>query len=411
MMANNPLITWLYSCDKIVKNSDRLVTHFMLDGGKLDLTRDYDTFQEIYAKNILEKNCIVELKTDVFKLFIDFDVLSTEKIEMHKYIIDIQEIIKQLYETEALCIVTCADKNKKIKRDSVEYIKQGFHLHWPEIFVNKEIAIKIRAIIVIRFTTMYGKVAGFFENWEKIIDKTVYGHNGIRLIGADKCNISDGIKNYENRVYVIYSVYIGKVHDENATHEYKTNTLKSLKDTSIRCFEPNITRHATLPEYESEEDTDEEKSGFDIIKKSSPIYMAIQKFFINYATGYRVDDVRKIVKMKEKEIYIIESKSKFCQNIDDFHSNNHIFFKLTAFGFCQRCRSERSGNFGCCRDYSSNLIQVSSTLQSALGWKKPKSKVKMDTKDFSVPSLLERLEGNITNKPKFTGPPKKGKNK
>lgn len=410
-MTNNPLITWLYSCDKIVKNSDRLVTHFMLDGGKLDLTRDYDTFQEIYAKNILEKNCIVELKTDVFKLFIDFDVLSTEKIEMHKYIIDIQEIIKQLYETEALCIVTCADKNKKIKRDSVEYIKQGFHLHWPEIFVNKEIAIKIRAIIVIRFTTMYGKVAGFFENWEKIIDKTVYGHNGIRLIGADKCNISDGIKNYENRVYVIYSVYIGKVHDENVTREYKTNTLKSLKDTSIRCFEPNITRHVTLPEYESEEDTDEEKSGFDIIKKSSPIYMAIQKFFINYATGYRVDDVRKIVKMKEKEIYIIESKSKFCQNIDDFHSNNHIFFKLTPFGFCQRCRSERSGNFGCCRDYSSNLIQVSSTLQSALGWKKPKSKVKMDTKDFSVPSLLERLEGNITNKPKFTGPPKKGKNK
>ena len=411
MMANNPLITWLYSCDKIVKNSDRLVTHFMLDGGKLDLTRDYDTFQEIYAKNILEKNCIVELKTDVFKLFIDFDVLSTEKIEMHKYIIDIQEIIKQLYETEALCIVTCADKNKKIKRDSVEYIKQGFHLHWPEIFVNKEIAIKIRAIIVIRFTTMYGKVAGFFENWEKIIDKTVYGHNGIRLIGADKCNISDGIKNYENRVYVIYSVYIGKVQDENVTHEYKTNTLKSLKDTSIRCFEPNITRHATLPEYESEEDTDEEKSGFDIIKKSSPIYMAIQKFFINYATGYRVDDVRKIVKMKEKEIYIIESKSKFCQNIDDFHSNNHIFFKLTAFGFCQRCRSERSGNFGCCRDYSSNLIQVSSTLQSALGWKKPESKVKMDTKDFSIPSLLEKLEGNITNKQKFTGPPKKGKNK
>ena len=410
-MTNNPLITWLYSCDKIVKNSDRIVTHFMLDGGKLDLTRDYDTFQEIYAKNILEKNCIVELKTDVFKLFIDFDVLSTEKIEMHKYIIDIQEIIKQLYETEALCIVTCADKNKKIKRDSVEYIKQGFHLHWPEIFVNKEIAIKIRAIIVIRFTTMYGKVAGFFENWEKIIDKTVYGHNGIRLIGADKCNISDGIKNYENRVYVIYSVYIGKVHDENVTREYKTNTLKSLKDTSIRCFEPNITRHVTLPEYESEEDTDEEKSGFDIIKKSSPIYMAIQKFFINYATGYRVDDVRKIVKMKEKEIYIIESKSKFCQNIDDFHSNNHIFFKLTPFGFCQRCRSERSGNFGCCRDYSSNLIQVSSTLQSALGWKKPKSKVKMDTKDFSVPSLLERLEGNITNKPKFTGPPKKGKNK
>ena len=410
-MASNPLIRWLYSCDKMVKNPERSVTHFMLDGGKLDLTDDYDTFQDIYAKNILEKNCIVELKTDIFKLFIDFDVLSTEEFEMHKYVVVIQDIINDIYNTDARCIVTYADKNKKIKRDSVEYIKQGYHLHWPEIFVNKEVAIKIRTIIVIKFTTIYGKILEFFENWEKIIDKTVYGHNGIRLIGADKCSISDGIKNYENRVYVVHSVYNGKELDKDMTCEYKNNVLKALKDTSIRCFETELTKHSPLPEYESEEDSDEEKSGFDNIKKGSPVYVAIQKFFINYATGYSVEDIRKIVKMKEKEIYIIESKSKFCQNIDDFHSNNHIFFKLTPFGFCQRCRSERSGKFGCCREYCSNLIQVSSTLQSALGWKKPKSKVKMDTKDFSLPSLLEKLEGNITNKPKFMGPPKKGKDK
>lgn len=410
-MSNNPLIRWLYSCDKIVKDLERPVTHFMLDGGKIDLNKDYDTFQDIYAKNILEKNCIVELKTEIFKLFIDFDVLAIEEIEIKEYVFLIQDIIKSIYNIEPLCIVTCADKNKKIKRDSVEYLKQGYHLHWPEIFVNKEIAIKIRTVIVVKFTTIYGKIPGFFENWEKIIDKTVYGHNGIRLLGADKCSISDGIKNYENRVYVIHSVYIGKEMNEDMTSEYINNTLKAVKDTSIRCSETEITNHNSLPEYEIQEDTEEEKSGFDNIKKDDYVYSAIQKFFINYAIGYRAEDIRKIVKIKEKEIYIIESKSKFCQNIDDFHSNNHIFFKLTPFGFCQRCRSERYGKFGCCRDYSSNLIQISSTLQSALGWKRPKSKVKIETKDFSIPSLLEKLEGNITNKPRFSGPPKKGKNK
>jgi len=408
----NPLIQWLYSCDKIVKSSGRNVTHFMLDGGKLDLSEDYEIFQQVYAKNIAEKSCIVELKTDIFKLFIDFDVLAKKVFEIDKYIVAIQEIINEIYAvSENICIVTVADKNKKIMRDTEEYIKQGYHLHWPELLVNKEIAVKIRTFIVLRFTTLFGKIPEFYDNWEKIIDKSVYAHNGIRLLGADKCSTSDGIKNYENRVYIVYSVYKGKQMNTELTEEYKNDTLKALKNTSVRSFEKEFTKYHSLPEYEVEE-TEDENSGFDVIKKSTSVYDAIEKFFKNYATGYQFSDTRKIVKMKDKEIYIIESKSKFCQNIDDYHSNNHIFFKITPFGFCQRCRSERDGKFGCCREYASNLIPISITLQKALGWKTPKPKVKMAQKDFSINSLLEKIEDNITGKPKFSGPgPKKGKNK
>lgn len=410
-MSNNPLIRWLYSCDKVVKTSDRNVTHFMLDGGKLDLTKDYDVFQQVYSKNINEKNCIVELKTNIFKLFIDFDVLSIEEFEINKYVKVIQETIKDIYNIDTICILTNANINKKVKRDDKEYIKKGYHLHWPEILVNKEVANKIRMMIIVRFTTIFGKIPEFYENWEKIIDRTVYEHNGIRLLGADKCSISDGIKTYENRVYIIHSVYLGNEYSENLTNIYKKDTLKSIKDTSIRSSETDITKCNVLPEYVSDEEYNDENSGFDTVNKDSDINKAIQRFFVNYACGYRVEDVRKIIKIKDKEIYIIESKSKYCQNIEDYHSNNHIFFKLTPFGFCQRCRSDRDGKFGCCRDYCSRVIPISMTLRSALGWKIPKSNVKTDTKDFSIISMLEKIEGNLTGKPIFTGPSKKDKKK
>ncbi len=408
--VKNPLIRWLYSCNKVIKNNDTEPTHFMLDGGKLDISQDFNTFQDIYSKNMTQKNCIVELKTDIFKLFIDFDALTTEDIDIDKYANAIQDTIKNIYNFDSVCIITKANKDKKVKREEIEYIKKGFHFHWPEILVNKEVANKIRNVLIVKFTTLFGKIPEFYENWEKIIDKSVYNHNGLRLIGADKCSISDGIKYYEDRVYLVHSVYKGVDYEDLLTIEYKNNNLKALKDTSIRSFETDITITYNLPDYSTEyEETAIENSGFDTVNSDTNIHKAIMRFFSNYASGYKVQDIRKIIKIKDKEIYIIESKSKYCQNIDDYHSNNHVFFKLTEFGFCQRCRSERNGKFGCCRDYCSIYIPISTTLRSALGWKTPKLKIKTESKDFSINSMLEKIEGSLTGKPNFNGPTKKTK--
>lgn len=400
----SPLISWLYSCNKIVRKSDlRTVTHFMLDGGKLDLTEDYTTFQEIYAKNINHKNCIVELKTEFFKLFIDFDVLCKEDFDMECYIKLIQDVITIIYGCKHKCIITKADKDKEIKRDDIIYIKKGYHLHWPDIVVDKETALRIRKYIVIRLTTEYGKVQNFYSNWNNIIDKTVYAHNGLRLVYADKCSISDGVKYYENRIYTI--AYVDD--DKKTLSDY--SIIDIIKETSIRTDIKQITPYKNLPEYEDEEDTIS-CSGFDNIKKDSVAFRGIEDFFRNFATGYKVQDIRKIIKIKDKEVYILESKSKYCQNIQDFHTNNHIFFKLTCYGMCQKCRSERTTERCCCRDYSSNIIPISPTLRTALGWEKPKTKTTV-VKDYSISNLLERLENNITGKPSFSGPTTKSKKK
>lgn len=402
----NPVKIWLESCGKVVRNDpDRPVTHFMLDGGKLDLTGDHDTFQEVYAKNINHKNCIVERKTKYFRFFIDLDILASVNLDITEYIVCIQDCIKNIYSNDFLCIVCGTDCNKIIRREQNEYIKQGYHIHWPEIVVDKELALQIRSNIVIYLTTNFGKVSDMLDTWEKIVDRSVYEHNGLRLIGSDKCSFSDGKPTYENRHYIIHSVFEGNKYNKELTSDYKKDTLKAVKDTSIRTEICTKTRYTNLVEYTEEvEETTTDIGGFIRIQRNSKEYISIEKFFKNYVTGYRVQDIRNILKVKDGGMYIIESKSKYCQNIKDFHTNNHVFFRLTNSGLCQKCRSERVGEFSCCRDYCSSLIPINSTLQSTLGWKKPKSKDNIVAKDFSISNLLETLENNITGKDPFNGP-------
>tara|TARA_Y100000361_G_scaffold29115_1_gene23922 strand:- start:3237 stop:4478 length:1242 start_codon:yes stop_codon:yes gene_type:complete len=411
---DNPLTTWFYSTGKIVTDSNKQnVTHFLLDGGKLDISNDYELFQEMYSKYINCKNCIVERKTDVFKFFIDFDFNSTEVIDISNYIKVIQDVIQHIYQKTYICIITTADKFKENIKSGVKYIKQGYHLHWPDIFVDKDIAKSIRKNIIVRLTTEFGKIESCYDNWDKIIDKCVYDANGLRLIGSDKCSISDGVKHYENRVYIIKSVYNGKIVDSELTNEYISDNLLSIKQTSVRTNINEITKTTNLQIYEETEDTGDTstKKGFVRLDKDSYEYQAIIKFFKNFMPLYRSEDIRIIQKSKENPVYIIATKSKYCQNKGDFHSHNNIYFKLTPSGFCQKCLSESDGEFGCCRDYQSAPIPITPGLESALGWKKPKTKSEEVPvfEKFTLENILFNMENRITNKTQSIGPPKSKK--
>jgi len=409
-MEEHPLNVWFLSTGKLVKDSDKqTVTHFMFDGGKLDLSKDHETFQIMYSKYINLKNCIVERKTEFFKFFVDFDVLSEDIIDLNEYIFVVQNTLSNLYKKDSLmCIITGADKVKEVNKKDKIYMKQGFHLHWPDIIVDKHTAICIRKNLIVNLTNVFGKSEKFHDPWEKIIDKCVYENNGLRLVGSDKCTISDGIKHYENRIYILKDVYIGTKKDTNLFNIYNSDTLKLIKDTSIRSDATRITEIYNLAEYtESEEPVESSCGNLVTIAKSSPEYKAIEKFFKLHATGYRVEDIRSITQVKDKCIYLINSKSKFCQNKNDFHTNNHIYFKLTPSGLCQKCMSENEGMYGCCREFQSAFVPITTSLESSLKWKKPKSKEIKKPEDFSLPSLLEKLENNITGKNSFMGPGKK----
>jgi len=398
---DNPLKLWFYSTGKIVKDTS-ISTHYSMEGFKLNLTEDYNTFQELYAKHIKCKNCLVEKKTEFFKFFIDFDVLSEIIIDEEPYLKCIQDVIFNIYNIKNLkCISTVPNKNIKIVKEDKTFIKQGFHFHWPDLIVNVETAIKIRSNILVNIKTLFGKVDHFDNDWEKIIDKCVYKKNGLRLIGSDKCTIADN-----TRVYVLKNVYIDKNTDKEMFNYYTDNIIELVRDTSIRSNKTEITKYINLTEYEEEENLIS-NSDISPISKNSQVFLEIQKFFKNHATGYNVEDLGNISKVKGKDIYLIYTRSKYCQNKQGFHKNNHIFFKLTPSGLCQKCLSQNTGQHGCCRDYQSSYVPLSNGVISALNWKKPKFKETQLQGSFSINGLLERLENRIVSKDVFKGPGKK----
>lgn len=414
-MDKNPLRVWLFSTGKIVKNAANTnVTHYMLDGGKLDLTTDYQLFQELYAKYINFKNCIVEKKTNVFRFFIDFDILSKEIVDINTYAVSVQNVMFNVYNIPDLkCIITKADNPKEIKKGNDTFIKQGYHFNWPDINVDKSVALRIRENILISLNTIYGKPETFYDSWDKIIDKCVYDKNGLRLVGSDKCTYSDGKYTYENRVYNYYTTYIGNKLSESCDNTYKSNLLKVIHDTSIRTDTKCITTFYNLPEYEeTEEDfSSNESDKFTLLSNENSQKNSILRFFKNHVTGYRVDDIRGILKSNKYDtLYLINTKSKYCQNKCGYHTNNHIYFKLTPAGICQMCMSENdgepddSGNVINCKNFESKRIPPSHDLMSSLKWG-----VKQDNtiseKNVSLVSLMmDKISDNLSDKKALTGP-------
>ena len=405
---DNPLKLWFYSTGKIVADNS-LTTHYSMEGFKLNLSDDYNTFQELYAKHIKCKNCLVEKKTDFFKFFIDFDVLSYKIVDEEPYLKCIQDVIFNIYNIKDLkCISTVPDKNIEIEnfKDGKTFIKQGFHFHWPDLIVDIETAIKIRSNILVNIKTIFGKVEHFDNDWEKIIDKCVYKKNGLRLIGSDKCTIADKTRVYEDRVYILKNVYIDKNLNKELIDYYTNNILDLVKDTSVRSDKTEITKYINLNEYE-EEERQVSNSELIAVSRTSLEYSEIQKFFKNHASGYNVEDLGNISRVRGKDMYLLYTKSKYCQNKQGFHKNNHIYFKLTPNGLCQKCLSQNSGLHGCCRDYQSSYVPLSTGIISALKWKKPKSKEIAFQESFSLNNLLEKLENRIVSKDAFKGPGKR----
>ena len=416
-MEKNPLRTWLFSTGKVVKDvSSRDVTHYMLDGGKLDLTDDYDLFQGLYVKHIKCKNCIVEKKTSIFRFFIDFDILSVTDVDINIYAVCVHNVMASIYgDTNLKCIITKADNIKKVKKGDTVYIKQGYHFNWPDVLVDKCIALRIRENILVSINTIFGKPESFYDSWDKIIDKCVYDKNGLRLVGSDKCTYSDGKYTYENRVYNYSTCYIGNKSSDVYDEIYKTDLLKVIQDTSIRTSETNITTFHNLPEYEeTEEDFLQDKSGnFNLLSNESSQRNNILKFFKNHVEGYRLEDIRGILKSNKYDtLYLINTKSKYCQNKCGYHANNHIYFKLTPAGICQMCMSENDGEPDTtgavinCKNFESKRIPLTHDIKTSLKWG-VKTDENISDKNVGLVSLMiDKLGDNLSNKKDLVGPSK-----
>ena len=328
-----------------------------------------------------------------------------------------------------MMIVSISPEQNKIK-NGTEYIKYGVHLNWPYLKVNTYMASILREGCVQFLSKKYGERHND-NSWDDVIDKTVYINNGLRWIFSDKastcpdckgkknrskipenqtvcCTCQDSGKVPENRLYEPITIF----DEENnimlkefklLTKKSQQNLLKCVQLLSIKCFDEksNIEIKEPFPKWykvvnivlktktdrskkeinpivkDHLSETSEIKKSFAIleqINEDDKRFQSIKEYIENFLPEeYEDASIIEVLYCGKKNSkfrsYIVRTDSKYCQNLDDEHNSNHIYFtisneKIHQRCFC-RCDTIRSSGIKC-EDFIDKGKILSSSLKQIL---------------------------------------------
>ena len=448
----NTLTKWLKITNQYNSTDENeKPSHLLLNGYRLYIKdENLALFNKKYAEAISEneKLYVVECRKNIFKLFFDLDFLLSEenykeiknKIDHNEenifieFIKIINDVIFEFYERYYDCIVSTAD-DKKVKKlfkneenpekvDSKLLIKKGFHLHFPDINTNKNIALEIRKTCILRLN----KNKYLFENTiSDILDEHVFTNSGLRLTGSRKGHYISQTKEFidEGRPYNLLCTLRSNEFNLEMLDELKKDYILLVNKTSIITTDDNITNIKNNPNLECE-DCEEETNNDYIsnlnnsywkrINKEDIRYIEILRFFNIYVKDYTVKDIKRIFSSENESVYILCSQSKYCTNIGKNHNSEHIYFKLNKEGICQkcfcRCDTMYGRKHGYCKDYESEFIPCTPQLRKVLNFKEikiDKTKILKNNKnnddDININCLFDNLRmewyNQFTNKEKL----------
>jgi hypothetical protein len=257
-----------------------------MDGGNLNVPpEDCNEFFREYIRTVQSgtKLYVVEQKTVRFKFFIDFDYKDPEKLS-DEDILRFCSIIHDATESRSRCLIA-RTKPRPVK----EGIKTGVHIHWPDLVVDRTQALNLRTKIILALGE---------GPWATIIDASVYGGSGLRMLWSHKKPSGDP--------YVPWRGIDG--------HEFSK--------------EPDA---AVLELFSVRVEGEDEKV------HSLPVDIdGLEEFIQRYMMGQRRTRVKR-VQRHEHDGWYVQTDAKFCENIKREHQSNHIWFSIRSGRISQRC--------------------------------------------------------------------------
>jgi len=272
-------------------------THVLMSGGILCVPPEetQDFYREyIEAINLGSKLYVVEQKTESFKFFVDLDYKAPEKLT-DEDLVQFCSIIHKSLETSSPCLISKA----RPRSIGEGLIKSGVHIHWPNLIVSRTQAMNLRSKIVTSLT------ADFPFDWDKVIDSSVYGGSGLRMLWSHKKPTGDP--------YVPWRSLDGREFS-------KVANVDTLALFSVR--------------------TDEEVQQTEVLTDTEPLEDFVQK----YMEGQSKAQVKK-VQRHEHNGWFAQTDSKFCERIRKEHKSNHVWFSIHSGRISQRCLDEECAEF------------------------------------------------------------------
>jgi hypothetical protein len=371
-------------CCYIKKNSndERERTHVLLDGGNIHIPKSMmSTFEANYATDIVagNKNYVVELRTPVFKYYIDVDIFDHEFYDgpkLRKIVDRIQKALSNFFKYD---VYVCTSPPKDVVKDKQHYIKTGVHLIWPDVFVTQEIALFLRQFIIQYLRKKFGPRSET-NSWEDVIDETVYIKNGLRMIGSYKASICKLCKNKETlrescdacfgqgRLFGKhkYSLeYIRSTEKTMKTKKFveitkKQSALTSLLSVRSNKYKSNIVLREPYPSWfnihaasranrhvgdilKQTREQCKRTGGRHAVNIDDPEIVSSVEALIQSTFGQShsfdnigVMTVRKPTNTKVP-CYWVTTDCNYCLNVGREHGSSTIYFKITYNAITQKC--------------------------------------------------------------------------
>lgn len=432
-------------------NDSRTPTHRLFDGGNLHINKeDMEEFYIEYARDMIsgQKNYITELRTPIFKYFIDLDIFDDEFYsgkKLFKIITKIQTALSYFFKRHNFNsdVYVCTTPPKNVKKDENEYVKTGVHLIWPYIHVTQEIALFLRQFIIQYLEKKLGERQNH-NTWDDVIDESVYNQNGLRMIGSYKATLCRICKNKEPNIHGCNICFgIGRnlgIHTYTLTHiisDKKTTKKKALKEIqkqqskmiqllSIRTLKlkSNINIEEPYPSWFDINIASKKNKKVvgEILKKArfqrnacgknnetvdDPVVLKTIEDFVKSTFGTKeyyknisIKTVRKSTSAR-KECYWVATDSNYCLNVCRNHTSAEIYFEINFDKIVQRCFSIKKATHdrknGVCKDFkSSKIFPVPLKIKKILF---PEKYEDINNKHKSITGL--KTEPNQTDKKEF----------
>ena len=333
------------------RGDDGAPTHLLLDGGKLRVPPDaHGAMLNAYAASLARfpglKPSVVELRTPVFKMFVDLDSrFATEAQALEAKARGMPALVRRLTECvgAARALVCIANVPK---RESEHAWKLGLHVVWPEVLVSGGTALRLRE----RMLEALGPPSehGVLGAWESVIDATVYRANGLRMPWSAK-GPSDA--RFYELAFVLGLQAYARV--EPATVSALREALHQL---SIRTFHADPT--LSLVSEDDPAAADDRRS----VSRSLHAYPSEMLEAVAAALPPQFDGQKFTGLVATEHCFMLRSTAKFCLNLGREHRTNNVYFMLTRKGVCQkcfcRCETTDGRKYGMCKDFSSPYWQI-----------------------------------------------------
>lgn len=273
-------------------------THVLMSGGILFVpTEETTEFYQSCVDAIKSgtKLYVVEQKTERFKFFVDLDYKAQEKLA-DSDLSQFCSIIHDALETDSRCLVARAQP-----RPVKEGIKSGVHVHWPDLVVTRNQALQFRTKIILKLTEYVA------ADWDRIIDASVYGGSGLRMLWSHKKPTGDP--------YIPW---------------------RDLSGQLVFSKEPNVEIMSLFAVRVDDDETRFQET----LENNGPL----EEYIRRVLEGQGRTHIKK-VQRHDHDGWFAQSDSKYCERLQKEHKSNHVWFSIRSGRISQRCFDEECREF------------------------------------------------------------------